>query len=61
MNKGSKYENNVKPRNDTCVIKLGLKIPNDSISYNGYDGFVSKIKISETEFIDTILLRDNFE
>ncbi len=61
MNNGSKYENNVKPRNDICVIKLGLQIPNDAISYDGNDGFVSKIKISETEFIDKILLRDNFE
>ena len=54
MNSGSRYENNVKPRNDIRVIKLGLQIPDNANYYDGNHGFVSRIKYSELEFIKQI-------
>ena len=48
MNKGSSYENNVSAREEVCVTKHGLKIPNDT---ERYDDFVSKIKECEVVFI----------
>ena len=47
MNKGSTYEENVKPREDVCIIKHGLKIPNHT--YN-YVDFVAKMEKCEQEF-----------
>lgn len=47
MNKGSTYESNVAPRDDTCLTKHGLKIPVDAESY---EAFAKKMKASETEF-----------
>lgn len=49
INSGSTYERNVKPREKGSVIKVGLKIPQDS---NSYDEFVSSISISERNFIN---------
>lgn len=48
VNKGSSYENNVSAREEVCVTKHGLKIPNDT---ERYDDFVSKIKECEVVFI----------
>lgn len=48
VNKGSSYENNVSAREEVCVTKHGLKIPNDT---ERYDDFVSKIKECEEAFI----------
>lgn len=48
MNKGSSYENNVSAREEVCVTKHGLKIPNDT---ERYEDFVSKIKECEVAFI----------
>ena len=47
VNKGSSYENNVATREDVCVTKYGLKIPNDAMEY---DDFVLKMKVSEEAF-----------
>lgn len=47
VNKGSTYEKNVVPRNDVCVVKLGLGIP----ECNGtYEEFTQKVRIAETVF-----------
>lgn len=47
VNKGSTYEENVMPRNDVCVVKLGLGIP----ECNGtYEEFVEQIKVKESNF-----------
>lgn len=48
LNRGSTYENNVEVRNDICVIKHGLQIPNNA---ENYDDFVRKIKLAEEKFI----------
>ena len=48
VNKGSSYENNVSAREEVCVTKHGLKIPNDT---ERYDDFASKIKECEEAFI----------
>ena len=47
LNEGVKYENNVKAREDICVIKHGLLIPQKAESY---ESFVSLIKDSENKF-----------
>ena len=47
MNEGVKYENNVKAREDICVVKHGLLIPQNAESY---DSFVNLIKESENKF-----------
>ena len=47
LNEGVKYENNVKAREDICVIKHGLRIPHNA---NSYDDFVNVIKESESAF-----------
>ena len=47
MNKGSTYEENVEPRDDVCVTKHGLKIPNHA---DHYEGFVAMMKAYEQEF-----------
>lgn len=47
MNKGSTYEKNVVPRDDVCVVKLGLGVP----ECNGtYEEFTQKVRIAETVF-----------
>ena len=46
MNKGSTYEENVEPRNDICVTKHGLKIPNHA---DNYMDFVAKMHTNEKE------------
>lgn len=48
VNKGSSYENNVSAREEVCLTKHGLKIPNATERYND---FVSKIKECEEVFI----------
>jgi len=47
MNKGSTYKENVEPRNDICVSKNGLKIPNHAEHY--FD-FVTRMNTYEEEF-----------
>ncbi|WP_370826728.1 hypothetical protein [Fournierella massiliensis] len=47
MNKGSTYEKNVVPRNDVCVVKLGLGIPDCTGTYKE---FTQKVRIAETVF-----------
>lgn len=47
MNRGSTYEENVKPRDDISITKHGLKIPAD---VSDYDEFVVKMKVCEQEF-----------
>lgn len=48
LNRGSTYESNVVIRDDVSVIKHGLKIP---VSVSDYEGFVTKMKIHEREFV----------
>ena len=50
MNKGSTYEENVKPRYDVSITKHGLKIPADA---ENYESFVTRMKYSECEFKET--------
>lgn len=47
MNKGSTYEENVEQRNDICVTKHGLKIPNHA---DNYIDFVAIMNTNENEF-----------
>lgn len=47
MNKGSTYNENVEPRNDICVTKHGLKIPNHAAHYID---FAAKMNSFEKEF-----------
>ena len=47
VNEGSTYENNVSQRKEVCVIKHGLRIPNDAETYSD---FVVKMKVCEEEF-----------
>lgn len=53
INSGSTYENNVTARDDVWVIKYGLRILSDAVNY---DDFLFKMKISETEFRDNLIL-----
>ena len=48
LNRGSTYEKNVEARDDICVIKYGLRIPDNAKSY---DEFILKIKEAEKEFL----------
>lgn len=48
INKGSTYEKNVTRREDTFIIKHGLKIPDNAKNYNE---FSLKMKAAESEFI----------
>lgn len=52
LNRGSTYENNVQARNDICVIKHGLNIPNNAENYNS---FVERMKVSEQIFKETLI------
>lgn len=47
LNSGSSFEDNVLPRNDVCLVKHGLQIPQD---VSGYSEFVEQIEDSEIEF-----------
>ena len=49
LNKGSTFKKNVEHRDDICVIKLGLKIPQNA--YN-YEEFVNQMNKSEQEFVN---------
>ena len=49
LNKGSSFEENVSERADVCLIKHGLKIPQDSCSY---EEFKEQIHNSEIEFME---------
>ena len=51
MNRGSRYEKNLMPRDDIQVIKLGLRIPANTLSFHGDEGFYIRMKASEAEFI----------
>lgn len=48
LNSGISYEKNVQRRDDICLTKHGLYIPQDAASY---DEFVKRIRTSETEFL----------
>lgn len=50
LNKGSTFKKNVEPRDDFCVIKLGLKIPKEKA--DNYEEFVKKMNESEKEFVN---------
>lgn len=47
LNKGSTYEEDVVPRDDICLIKHGLRIPQNA---ENYGTFVKRIKESEDDF-----------
>lgn len=51
LNKGSTYEDNVEAREEVCMIKHGLKIPKNVVSYAE---FIDAITKSEKEFRDGI-------
>ncbi len=51
LNKGSTYEEDVVPRDDICLIKHGLRIPQNA---ENYDTFVKRIKESEDDFKSVI-------
>ena len=48
MNRGSTYEENVRPRDDISITKHGLKIP---VNAPDYTSFVARMKDSEREFM----------
>ncbi len=48
MNRGTTYEENVRPREDVSVVQHGLRIPKDATSY---DDFVRKMKAEEEKFL----------
>ena len=48
LNSGSTYEKNVRSRDDICIVKHGLKIPQNADSY---EQFVELIKQSEQDFL----------
>ena len=50
LNKGTTFDNNVKKRDDVCVIKHGLLIP----QVKDYDSFVKEIKENEKTFIEAL-------
>ena len=47
MNRGSTFEENVRPRDDISITKHGLKIPVDAADYGE---FVVKMRTCEQEF-----------
>lgn len=49
LNKGSTYEEDVVPRDDICLIKHGLRIPQNSCSY---EEFKEEIHNTEIEFME---------
>lgn len=53
MNKGSTYEEDVRPRDDVSITKHGLKIPVDA---ENYESFVLRIKTSECDFKETFAM-----
>lgn len=53
LNKGSTYEEDVVPRDDICLIKHGLRIPQNA---ENYDTFVKQIKEREDDFKSVIRL-----
>ncbi|MBS6641017.1 MAG: hypothetical protein KH295_08195 [Clostridiaceae bacterium] len=53
LNKGSTYENNVEPREDICVVKHGLQIPQNA---SCYESFVVDMQKQEKVFIEALQL-----
>ncbi len=51
LNEGTTYENNVVGRNDTCVVKIGFKIPDNC---KNYMDFSKKMQYSENIFKKTV-------
>lgn len=49
LNQGSSYEGNVQPRDNTFILKHGLRIPQFAPDYGS---FVEELKVNEREFID---------
>lgn len=54
LNQGTTYERNVAPREDVFVIKHGLSIPSDVITYSD---FVEKMKIREQAFVEELVIK----
>lgn len=52
LNKGSTYEEDVVPRDDICLIKHGLRIPQNSCSY---EEFKEEIHNTEIEFMEVFV------
>ena len=52
LNQGSSFEDNVLARDDVCIIKHGLKIPQNVC---GYSEFEAQIKGSEQVFIKPLV------
>ena len=53
LNSGNTFENNVKAREDVCIIKHGLKLPKNVRSY---DEFVCLMKASEDDFVKRLVI-----
>ena len=51
LNKGSSFEDNVSARDDVCLIKHGLRIPQD---VRDYKDFEEQIGMSEVSFIEIL-------
>lgn len=52
VNSGTSYEDNVKRRDDICVVKHGLRIPVNSLTY---DEFVSEMQLNEMTFAKNLI------
>ncbi|WP_027217712.1 5-methylcytosine restriction system specificity protein McrC [Butyrivibrio fibrisolvens] len=52
LNKGSTYEEDVVPKDDICLIKHGLRIPQNSCSY---EEFKEEIHNTEIEFMEVFV------
>ncbi len=52
LNSGSTYEKNVTARNDICIIKHGLQIPDE---VTDYESFKNEIQNNEAVFIERLL------
>ena len=52
LNRGTSYDNDVEKRDDVCVIKHGMKIPQNAVSY---EDFVTKIHENEEAFKQAFL------
>ena len=52
LNKGSTFEGNVTERDDICLIKHGLRVPQDAENYSDFE---EKIKVNEKEFAEMLM------
>ncbi len=49
LNKGSSFEDNVSARDDICLVKHGLRIPQEAVSYSEFE---TQIRDSELDFAE---------